>query len=94
MSYRCSKMCCRSSSETEKAKVYRCVKRVWLKIGQLSCVEPKALCFAFDAVMKDALADRAVAQAAACRLSARTGVYTSLLRCNTEQWYRVSSRLR
>ena len=38
---------------------YRCVKRIWLEIGQLSCVEPEALRFAFDAVMTDTLADHA-----------------------------------
>ncbi|MTI00188.1 hydrogenase maturation nickel metallochaperone HypA [Roseibium sp. RKSG952] len=36
------------------------VKRVAVDIGALSCVEPEALKFGFDAVMKGSLADGAV----------------------------------
>ncbi len=46
--------------QNAESQGYRRVKRIWLEIGQLSCVEPEALRFAFDAVMKDTLADRAV----------------------------------
>jgi len=35
------------------------VKRVWLEIGGLSGVEPEAMRFCFDAVMRDTLADHA-----------------------------------
>ena len=35
------------------------VKKVTLEIGRLSCVEPDALRFAFDVVMKDTLAEDA-----------------------------------
>nr|WP_305909254.1 hydrogenase maturation nickel metallochaperone HypA [Methylomarinum sp. Ch1-1]MDP4522154.1 hydrogenase maturation nickel metallochaperone HypA [Methylomarinum sp. Ch1-1] len=36
------------------------VRQVTLDIGKLSCVEPEALRFAFDVVMKDTLAEDAV----------------------------------
>lgn len=36
------------------------VNRVCLDVGPLSCVEPEALRFGFEAVMKDTLADGAV----------------------------------
>ncbi|WP_417822150.1 hydrogenase maturation nickel metallochaperone HypA [Terasakiella sp.] len=35
------------------------VKTVWLEIGQLSHVEPEAMAFCFDAVMKGTIADGA-----------------------------------
>lgn len=35
------------------------VKQITLEIGKLSCVEPEALHFAFDVVMKDTLAEQA-----------------------------------
>ncbi|NVK19681.1 MAG: hydrogenase maturation nickel metallochaperone HypA [Methylocystaceae bacterium] len=35
------------------------VKTVWLEIGQLSHVQPDAMAFCFDSVMKDTLADGA-----------------------------------
>lgn len=35
------------------------VSKVWLEIGSLSCVEPEALRFSFDAVMCDSIAHRA-----------------------------------
>lgn len=38
---------------------FKKVKTVWLEIGALSHVEPEALRFCFDAVVKDSLADGA-----------------------------------
>jgi hydrogenase nickel incorporation protein HypA/HybF len=38
---------------------YTSVKKVSLEIGALSCVEPEALRFGFDIVMKNSLADGA-----------------------------------
>lgn len=35
------------------------VKTVWLEIGQLSHVQPDAMAFCFDSVMKDTIADGA-----------------------------------
>ena len=35
------------------------VKTVWLEIGQLACVEPEALRFAFDVVTRDSIAQQA-----------------------------------
>jgi hydrogenase nickel incorporation protein HypA/HybF len=32
------------------------VKTVWLEIGRLSCVEPEALTFCFDSVVRDTIA--------------------------------------
>ena len=34
----------------------RCVRAVWLEIGQLSSVEPEAMRFCFDAVTRDSIA--------------------------------------
>lgn len=39
---------------------FTCVKRIALDIGALSCVEPDALRFGFDVVMKGSLAEGAV----------------------------------
>ena len=36
------------------------VNKVWLEVGPLSCVEPDALRFGFDAVMRGSVADGAV----------------------------------
>ncbi len=36
------------------------VKEVWLEIGELSNVEPEAMRFSFDVVMKNSLADGAI----------------------------------
>ena len=38
---------------------FRQVTHVTLEVGQLSCVEPDALRFGFDVVMKDSLAENA-----------------------------------
>ena len=38
---------------------FKRVKKITLVIGQLSCIEPDALRFAFDAVMQDSLAEGA-----------------------------------
>ncbi|NWF39638.1 hydrogenase maturation nickel metallochaperone HypA [Mariprofundus sp. NF] len=35
------------------------VKTVWLELGRFSCVEPEAMRFSFDVVMKGTLADGA-----------------------------------
>lgn len=35
------------------------VRTVWLEIGQLSCVEPEALAFCFDAVTRGSIAEGA-----------------------------------
>ena len=35
------------------------VKSVWIEIGDLSCVEPEAMLFAFDAITRNSLADGA-----------------------------------
>jgi hydrogenase nickel incorporation protein HypA/HybF len=35
------------------------IKKITLEIGKLSCVEPDALRFGFDVVMKDTLAEKA-----------------------------------
>ena len=38
---------------------FKRVRKVWLEIGKLSCVEQEAMRFCFDAVMKDSIADGA-----------------------------------
>lgn len=38
---------------------FTAVKTVWLEIGQLACVEPSAMRFCFDAVMRGSIADQA-----------------------------------
>lgn len=44
--------------ETEAGKQgFSKVKTVWLEIGDLSSIEPEALKFGFDAVMRNSLAD-------------------------------------
>ena len=45
-------------TEAEKQGFKR-VKTVWLEIGELSSVEPEAMRFSFDVVMKNTLADAA-----------------------------------
>ncbi|WP_294040983.1 hydrogenase maturation nickel metallochaperone HypA [Thiolapillus sp.] len=46
--------------QTESARQgFRRVKQVWLEIGELSSVEPEAMRFSFDVVMRDTLADSA-----------------------------------
>jgi len=42
-----------------KTNDFKKVKKVWLEIGQLSHVQPDAMTFCFDAVMKDSIADGA-----------------------------------
>ena len=42
-----------------KAQEFNQVKKISLKIGKLSCVEPDALRFGFDVVMKNTLAENA-----------------------------------
>jgi len=45
--------------ENAKAQGFTQVKKVYLEIGKLSCVEPEALNFGFDVVMKNTLAEHA-----------------------------------
>jgi len=45
--------------EHAKQQNFKQVKKITLAIGKLSCVEPDALRFAFDAVMTDSLAEDA-----------------------------------
>lgn len=46
--------------EAESARQgFQKVKAVWLEIGGLSCVEPEALLFSFDVVMRNTLANNA-----------------------------------
>lgn len=45
--------------DAAKRQGFTRVRRVWLEIGQLSCVEPEALRFSFDAVMRDSIAHHA-----------------------------------
>ena len=47
------------------------VNRVWLEVGPLSCVEPEALRFGFDVVMRGSVADGASLDIATPRASAR-----------------------
>lgn len=42
-----------------KTQQFKQVKKITLEIGRLSCVEPEALRFGFEAVMKDSLAENA-----------------------------------
>lgn len=45
--------------ENAKSKGFERVKTVWLEIGGLSMVEPEAMRFCFDAIMRNTLADAA-----------------------------------
>jgi hydrogenase nickel incorporation protein HypA/HybF len=45
--------------DSAKEQNFSRVKSVWLEIGQLSSVEPEAMRFCFDAVVKGSLADGA-----------------------------------
>ncbi len=45
-------------TEAEK-QCFSKINRVWLEIGELSGVEPEAMRFCFDVVMKDSLAENA-----------------------------------
>ena len=47
------------------------VTRVWLEVGPLSCVEPEALRFGFDAVMRGSLAEGAELSIASPRALAK-----------------------
>lgn len=42
-----------------KADGFTTVNRVWLEVGPLSCVEPDALRFGFDVVMRGSIAEGA-----------------------------------
>lgn len=45
--------------KSAKAEGFTSVKRIWLEIGMLSCVEPEAMRFSFDVVSKGSLAENA-----------------------------------
>lgn len=45
--------------DNAESQGYKAVKKVCLEIGALSCVEPEALRFGFDIVMKNSLAEGA-----------------------------------
>ena len=45
--------------DSAKAQDFSRVRAVWLEIGQLSSVEPEAMRFCFDAVMRGTLAEGA-----------------------------------
>ncbi len=45
--------------DNAKTEGYRRVKRVWLEIGELSCVESESLRFCFDIVCQNTLAEGA-----------------------------------
>ena len=45
--------------ENARSQGYTRVRQVWLEIGVLSGVEPEAMRFCFDAVMRDTLAEGA-----------------------------------
>ncbi len=45
--------------EHAQSQHFNQVKKITLEIGKLSCVEPEALRFGFDVVMKDTLAEKA-----------------------------------
>ncbi len=45
-----------------KTQSFKRVKTVWLEIGELSCVEPEAMRFSFDVVMKNTLVEGASLQ--------------------------------
>lgn len=47
------------------------VNKVWLEVGPLSCVEPEALRFGFDAVMRGSVADGAALDIATPAAEAR-----------------------
>ncbi len=45
----------------EQAEVqgFNRVKALWVEIGQLSCIEPEALCFSFESAARDSVAEGA-----------------------------------
>ncbi len=45
-----------------KTQSFKRVKTVWLEIGELSCVEPEAMRFSFDVVMRNTLVEGASLQ--------------------------------
>ena len=64
--------------ENARNEGYSHVNRVCIEIGELSCVEPEALRFAFDVVMKNSLVEGAkldiltIHGGAQCRVCAKT----------------------
>ncbi|NNF23465.1 MAG: hydrogenase maturation nickel metallochaperone HypA [Rhodobacteraceae bacterium] len=47
------------------------VNKVWLEVGPLSCIEPEALRFGFDVVMRGSLAEGAALDIASSHATAR-----------------------
>ena len=45
--------------DSARAQGFSSVKRVWLEIGVLSCVEPEAMRFSFGVVTRGSLAEKA-----------------------------------
>lgn len=45
--------------DSARSQGFSSIKRVWLEIGMLSCVEPEAMWFSFDVVTKGSLAENA-----------------------------------
>lgn len=45
--------------DSASAEQFRRVKTIWLEVGVLSCVEPSAMVFCFEAVSKSTLAEGA-----------------------------------
>ena len=50
--------------EQARADGFTRVNRVWLEVGPLSCVEPEALRFGFDVVMRGSVAEGAALEIA------------------------------
>lgn len=46
--------------ESAESQGFSSVRKVWLEIGMLSCVEPEAMRFSFDVVTRGTLAEKAV----------------------------------
>ena len=57
--------------ERASADGFSSVKKVWLEVGPLSCVEPEALRFGFDVVMRGSVAEGAVLEIATASAMAR-----------------------
>ncbi|MFA5371264.1 MAG: hydrogenase maturation nickel metallochaperone HypA [Sideroxydans sp.] len=45
--------------DAARTQSFKRVRKVWLEIGELSCVEKEAMRFCFDTVVKDSIADGA-----------------------------------
>jgi hydrogenase nickel incorporation protein HypA/HybF len=63
------------------------VNRVWLEVGPLSCVEPEALRFGFDAVMRGSVAEGAALDIVTPKARARCPACNRV--CDVERRYEV-----